>query len=201
MRLLIVTLLIISLVWQGCHSFSVVKEDEGIQLRELDTEDIKLNLTDGTEIISPAYLHTMIAESSNFIMGTGSILVPNQAKAINFEGKIDLSVVDTLIEKNSGNGAYLICNKKDGQCIVFEENNYFIVLPRNASGLYVKGTAINGTKVMQFSEPVILNRISNFEIMKPDWVKTTSLILFSVGVLVLLAAASSMSMSFGGTWQ
>lgn len=135
-------------------------------------------------------------------MGVGTILGSNVSGVSgnkSFSGKIYPKEIDTWYTANSKDGNSLYCNLKSGQKIVFKEGDYFRITPEDGVGFWVKGVAVNGKMIKQFSDLVDLNDVENFEILKPDGVKTTLLIVATLAVVIgILGAAYDFDP--GGFW-
>ena len=183
MKLLIITVLIMMLIWQGCHSFFPVGESQKINLNDYDAEDIKLDLVDGTEITSKAYLHRLVTEPSNFIIGIGTLTYEGQENNKKVFYSYKANEFDSVGIPKIKKGNYAICYLKNGCQINYADDSYLRVKPQDGTGYFIMGEVNkDGIKNIKTSR-VELNQIQNIEIKKVDGLKTAGTIILTLGVL------------------
>ena len=185
MKPLIITVLIMMLIWQGCHSFFPVGESQKINLNDYDAEDIQLDLVDGTDIISEAYMHKLVAEPSDFIMGIGSLNVEGKNnKKYYYYNRDELDSIRTL----SANGNYYaICYLKNSNRIIYEEGSYLRISPKDGTGYFINGEVEKDGIQYITTMRVDLDKIQKVEIKKIDGFKTAIAVILTSGILFAIS--------------
>jgi hypothetical protein len=193
MKPVIVTLLVMSLIWGGCHSYYTIKEKENNDTEFIEERDLKIILKDGTEIASPAYLHTIVSQPSDFVLGSGREMgfwYSDQGLKP-YSGKILMKDVDSLVTEVLEGDTLVKCYLRSGKVVVFEKDNYVRITPQAESGLWIKGSVVKGKYLKDCQEWLNPDLIDKLEANKFDIVTTGALIAVIFGVISYAAYQSN----------
>ena len=181
MKLIIITVLIMMLIWQGCYSYSSV--NLFWRSHKIYPEDIQLDLVDGTEITSKAGTHKLVTEPSDFIMGMGTLTYEGQVNNKKTFYKYNANEFDSVKSAKINGKDYVTCYLKSGVQIHYEEDSYL-------TGYFIMGEVKkDGIKNIKMSR-VGLNKIQDIEIRKADGLKIAGGIILALGIFVALVASS-----------
>lgn len=83
-------LLIVSLVIQlpGCYTFQSLENFDIVNLKDFEDKTLKIILLDSREFYSEKFHHTFVADSTRFIIATGSRYKKTFSKPETFKGKL-----------------------------------------------------------------------------------------------------------------
>ena len=194
MKLLIITVLIMMLIWQGCYSYfsvSSLGESQRINFNNYDAEDIQVDLVDGTEITSNAGTHSLVTEPSDFIMGIGTLSYSGQVSSKEKFYKINANDFDSVAISKFKNADYETCYLKDGSQIHYQVGSYLRVSPKDGVGYIILGKVEkDGIKEIKTSR-VELNQIKDVEIKEIDGLKTAGVTILTLGILFIGILATS----------
>ena len=190
MKKLVSWFLISSLTFQltGCYTFSEVELNNGSNfiVKQIEDNDIKIKLRNGEEIFSEAYYHTFNENSSEIIIGRGSIYYPNKNKSEMFGGKILKSEIDSM--RFDKNFAFIWLNNKDR--VVIEKNNIFELSPDSAQGFILTD---NGRLNIIPFESIQLIEVKEYN--------STLTVLTIVGAIVLTIGIIVLATFSGNHWS
>ena len=182
MKLIIITVLIMMLIWQGCKSFFPIKENQNINLNDYDKEDVRLDLVDGTEITSKAGTHKLVTEPSDFIMGMGTLTYEGQVNNKKTFYKYNANEFDSIKFDQRNGKDYVTCYLKNGVQINYAKDSYLRVVPKEGTGYFVMGEVKKGERKNIKMSRVELSQIQNVEIKKIDGLKIAGAIILIVGI-------------------
>ena len=195
MKLLIIAVLIMMLIWQGCQSFFPVGENQKINLNDYDAEDIQLDLVDGTEITSKAYTHKLVTKPSDFIMGIGTLTYEGQGNNKKTFYSYNANEFESVKTEKINGKDYVTCYLKSGVQIHYEDDSYLRLSPKEGTGYFIMGEVEkDGIKNIKRSR-VELNIIKDVEIKKADGLKIAGGIILALGIFFVLVATN---FSMGG---
>ena len=190
MKKLVSWFLISSLTFQltGCYTFSEVELNKGSNfiVKQIEDNDIKIKLRNGEEIFSEAYYHTFNVNSSEIIIGRGSIYYPNKNKSEMFGGKILKSEIDSMsFDKNF---VFIWLNNRDR--VAIEKNNIFELSPDSAQGFILTD---NGRLNIIPFESIQLIEVKEYN--------STLTVLTIVGAIVLTIGIIVLATFSGNHWS
>ncbi len=189
MKTLIITLLVMSVLWQGCYSYSSIEKIQNTKLSELDNEDIEVTLNNGKTIKSEALLHKMVNVPTHFVFGIGRNLTNNKP----FKGKIDFSNITKINESGNNNMQYVL---NDGSIVQFNKNNFATVLPEDGEVYWVIGETEIASTNRIFVDKIPLDNIKDIEIRSFNTIKTVGLVLggaIILGTIIVFAEGGPMA--------
>ena len=188
MKLLIITVLIMMLLWQGCQSFFPVGGNQKINLNDYNAEDIQLDLVDGTEITSKAYTHKLVTEPSDFISGIGKITYGDKKNDENISYIYNADKFDSVRTYSANETGYAVCYLKSGALIGYDNDSYLRVSLEDSTGYFIRGEVRKGmTKNIKTSR-LELSKIQDVEIKKTDGIKVVAVTILVLGVLAGMVA-------------
>lgn len=192
MKLIIVTLLIMSLLWAGCQSFYIPNMNEDLNFNDHYTEEINIVLLDGTEVRSDPYLHIYTLDPSDLLTGQGKQIKYwyTDKETKEFSGKVYMNDVDSLVTVQSPDGTVMNCYLKNSPPIIFEKHKYFRITPQDSLGFWVKGIEIKDDIRKDFTGRISLDSINRIEIQKENKVDSVLLIVGIVAVIIGIIAIS-----------
>lgn len=173
----------------GCYSFRQIYYDENTDITDIESNDVRVTLTNGTKIRSDAYHHTLIFAYSEFIVGEVSKYLQGYNNRESFYGRIMKSDIDSsyLNSKNLDFTVWL----KSRETISFPAGHYFIATNETENGFWYWNKDI--------TQRIDLNEILSIEV---DRINVLNTILFAAaGVSVFLfllawLASTNMEMDF-----
>lgn len=190
MKKLVSWFLISSLTFQltGCYTFSEVELNKGSNfiVKQIEDNDIKIKLRNGEEIFSEAYYHTFNENSSEIIIGRGSIYYPNKNKSEMFGGKILKSEIDSM--RFDKNFVFIWLNNRDR--VAIEKNNIFELSPDSAQGFILTD---NGRLNIIPFESIQLIEVKEYN--------STLTVLTIVGAIVLTIGIIVLATFSGNHWS
>ena len=181
MKKIVAWFLISSITFQltGCYTFKEIETNNDSTYKQIVEKDIKIYLKNGNEIYSKAYYHTSNSDSSDLIIGRGTIYSPATKKSEPFGDRILRSEIDSMhFDKN-----YLYIWLKNKDRVNLEQSNYLEVKADSSKGLF-------------FTDDGKLNKITfeSISSIEVNEYSSTLTVLTIVGAFVLLigiiAAAS-----------
>jgi hypothetical protein len=188
MKLIIVTVLVMMLIMEGCQSFFPIKENRNINLNDYETQYIQLDLVDGTKITSKAYTHRLVTEPSDFISGVGEITYADKRNDKNISYIYNADKFDSVRTYSANETAYAVCYLKSGALIGYDNDSYLRVSPEDGTGYFIRGEVKKGmTKSLKTSR-LELSTIQDVEIKKADGIKVVGVTILVLGVLAGIIA-------------
>lgn len=158
----------------GCYSFRQIYYDENTDITDIESNDVRVTLTNGTKIRSDAYHHTLIYTNSEFIVGVVNRYLQGYNYSEPFNGRIMKSDIDSsYLDPQNGNYTVWLKSKKS---ITFPAGHYFIVTNETEKGFWYWKNDI--------TQRIDLNEILSIEV---DRINVLNTILFAAaGVSVFL---------------
>jgi len=165
----------------GCAmtGFFPLKDDEKMEGRPRDDEDIRIILLNGTHIEAEAGLHVVVDKPSDFILGIGKRHKHNTDPS-DFTGTLMRSSVDSCKTIGSGDEQRLKCWLPDSSFIIFNNGNYVATTPDMVNGYLCKHGFIPFESIKQV------------EVKKPDGLR--------IGIYSLALVALVGSIIFAAGW-
>lgn len=131
-----VILLQVVLMSSGCYSYRSVTAEEQGESYPRSEDEIRVTLTDGSVIESPAYLHIETKERSDLIVGIGQ----ERKSAMPFKGVISRGNLDSSKEISTSQGIFLVCWLKNKSAIVLKQGEYLVLAMQDPAGFWCAGT-------------------------------------------------------------
>ena len=189
MKKIIITITILSFMnLIGCYSFKEIEITNDSNYKQLEENDIQIFLKNGTEIYSKAYYHTFNNDSTDIIIGRGSIYSNTKKESRRFGGRILKSEIDSMrLDKN-----YLYIWLRNKDKVTFEQNNYMVVQADSAKGLLL--TESDHLNKISFES------INSIEVSEYNSTLTVLTIVGAVIIVIGIIAAASFPVmgSLGG---
>lgn len=192
---LIIVLIIVSMLLEGCSSYSIVTEQDKSKNRPAENEPINFVLSDGSEIESKTYHHIYVVQSDDFVYGIGEQFNRKTGLHNPFQGKLMRPLIDSSTTEWVDREQYLVCWLSDSSYVRFSESDYVVITPDQGAGFWCVGTLRSQNSRAQFKGKVSTEKIQELQIRKFSATKTVILILGIAAppgfFLILLAAGLS----------
>ena len=189
-KTIILILLIVSILLEGCNSTYVLTEKDKLKNRPAEDESVVVLLKDGSRIESDAYHHMNVLEPGDFIYGIGERLNKKlEVMHSTFRGKLLPSVLDSITTERYHEMDYTLCWLSDGSYVRFGKSDYMVVTPDQGAGFWCVGTLISQKDESLFKGKVSGEKIQEIQIQEIHGAGTfllTTGILLTVGAGVLL---------------
>jgi hypothetical protein len=153
---LISSMLIVALLHlMGCTTFQNLSKEEQKTDFPLEQYSIKIILNNGESIHSNAYLHTIIREPSDFVVGSGMIYQNTTEKTSEFKGKIFRHQIDS----SKHGEQYFIYWLNDNSRVFFLPDSSLDIKPEFEDGLWINKNGsyqkINFDEILEIEIPKI----------------------------------------------
>ena len=176
--ILIAAIVIVS----GCYTYAPMTNDEQTEGYPRIEDEIRITLTDGSLIESPAYLHVLTREPSDLIVGIGQ----ERKKSTPFKGVIVKTDLDSSKEVSTKEGLSYICWLKNKTSIAFKPNEYLKLTGADPPGFWCAGPRTSPDGTTDFKGMVTRGQIGGIEVKKFDY-ETTAYITIAPAALFFLA--------------
>ena len=127
---------IISIVFQGCYSYSSISEENILADESLVSRDIKIKLRNGQTIQSGSYQHIIVSQPSDFYFG-----IPVESRGIFKKGPTILYKTEVISDSTYTDNdiIYTRLNLTNNRSYIFESDKLLRIQPGYGTGLYCKG--------------------------------------------------------------
>jgi len=197
---ILISLLVVSFFnYIGCYSYYTLTEEEINAGRPYPDDEIRLVLKDSTEVdFGPPVTHfndddfyLNLDKPDSLLIGSGDIFDPNTKVKKNYQGIVELEMIDSSKTIDVDSKSYSVYWLKDYNRLSFEEGYFAEIFPEQGTGYYV----LEPPNPIQ---KISLNEIKEIQVNKINWYMTGSLIALYVAVGILAVALGKAAEGMSG---
>jgi len=199
---ILISLLVVSFFnYIGCYSYYTLTEEEINAGRPYPDDEIRLVLKDSTKVdFGPPVTHfndddfyLNLDKPDSLLIGSGKIFNPITKAKKNYQGIVEVEIIDSSKTFNVDSKLYSVYWLKDDNRLSFEEGYFAEIFPGQGTGYYILEPPDPMKKIS-------FNEVKEIQVSKINWYVTGSLIALYVAAGIVLGALGSGAKAMSG-WK